>query len=149
MSYQGYFRPKNPNKYRGDPRNIIYRSRWESLVMSRFDLDNNVIWWQSEEIAIPYKSPVDGKWHRYFPDFLARMKTIDGTLKTVLIEVKPYVQTQPPVLKEGATKKSPRYIREVLTYGVNSAKWKAAMNYCKDRNYEFMILTEKELGLKF
>jgi len=147
MAYQGRFNAKNPNKYKGDPSNIIYRSRWELLVMDRFDKDPNVLWWNSEETIIPYRSPVDGRIHRYFVDFTARMKTTDGKTKTVLIEVKPSAQTKPPVIKEG--KKDRRYIQEVMTWGVNEAKWKAATEYCKNRGFEFIILTEKELNIKF
>lgn len=144
--YKGFFRPKNPSKYRGDPTNIVYRSRWESVLMSRLDTDSNVIWWSSEETIIPYRSPMDNRVHRYFPDFLARIKTKDGGTKTIMIEVKPYIQTIPPVLKENKSKKK-RYMQEVMTYGVNQAKWKAATDYCRDRGYEFIIMTENELGL--
>ena len=145
--YQGYFKPKNPQKYKGDPTNIVYRSRWELLVMSRFDSDPNVIWWSSEETIIPYRSPIDNRIHRYFVDFTARLNKSDGGTKTVLIEVKPYAQTRPPVISE-SKKKSRKYINEVMTWGVNSAKWKAAQEYCKDRGYEFMIMTENEIGIK-
>lgn len=144
--YQGYFKPRNPQKYKGDPTNIIYRSRWELLVMSRFDIDPNVIWWSSEETIIPYRSPVDNRIHRYYVDFTARLNKPGGGTRTVLIEVKPYKQTQPPVITEGK-KKSRRYVNEVMTWGVNSAKWKAARAYCKDRGFEFMIMTEHELGI--
>jgi len=144
--YQGYFKPRNPRKYKGDPTNIIYRSRWELLVMSRFDIDPNVIWWSSEETVIPYRSPVDNRIHRYYVDFTARLNKPGGGTRTVLIEVKPYKQTQPPVITEGK-KKSRKYINEVMTWGVNSAKWKAARAYCKDRGFEFMIMTEHELGI--
>lgn len=147
MAYKGYFKPKNPQKYKGDPNNVIYRSRWESLVMSKLDQHPDVIWWQSEETVIPYRSPIDGRFHRYFVDFTVKMKDVNGKLKTVLIEVKPFAQTRPPVIVEG--KKSKRYIQEVMTWGVNEAKWKAAKDYCEDRKFEFMILTEKELGLSF
>lgn len=143
-TYKGYFKPRNPQKYKGNPTNIVYRSRWELLVMNRFDADPNVIWWSSEETVIPYRSPVDNKIHRYYVDFTARLKTAAGGTKTVLIEVKPYAQTQPPVLVEGK-KKSKRFVNEVMTWGVNSAKWKAAREFCKDRGYEFIIMTEKEL----
>ena len=145
-TYKGKFKPKNPQKYKGDPTNIVYRSRWELMVMTRLDNDPKVIWWQSEETIIPYKSPVDGRWHRYFVDFCARLMKPDGGTRTILIEVKPHAQTQPPMIKES---KSRKYIQEVMTWGVNSAKWKAAEEYCKDRGYEFIILTEKELGIKF
>ena len=145
MAYNGIFKPRNSKKYRGNPSNIIYRSRWEYLLMDRFDRDDNVVWWQSEEIAILYRSPVDGRMHRYFPDFLVRM--IDG--RCIMIEVKPAAQTRPPVLKEGQSPRSRKYINEVFTWGVNTAKWEAAKNYCADKKYEFMIMTEKELGITF
>jgi|688.fasta_scaffold1306715_2 hypothetical protein len=145
--HQGFYKPRNPHKYKGDPTNVVYRSRWELLVMDRLDRDPNVIWWQSEETVIPYRSPVDNRIHRYFIDFTARTQTPSGT-KTILIEVKPFAQTQPPVLTE-SKRKTKKYINEVMRWGVNSAKWKAAKEYCKDRGYEFMIMTEKELGIKF
>ena len=117
--------------------------------MDRFDKDSNVVWWQSEEIAIPYRSPVDGRIHRYFPDFLVYLRDNTNKTKTVMIEVKPAVQTKPPILKEGQNPRSKKYINEVFTYGVNTAKWKSAREYCIDRGYEFLIMTEKELGLTF
>jgi hypothetical protein len=66
-------------------------------------------------------------------------------LKTYLIEIKPESQTLPPVPPK---KKTKRFIQEVMTYGKNQAKWKAATEYAKDRGWEFMILTEKHLGIK-
>lgn len=116
------------------------------MVMGRFDKDPQVIWWSSEETVIPYRSPLDNRVHRYYVDFTARLKTFNGGTKTILIEVKPYSQTVPPIIQE-SKKKSKRYIQEVMTWGVNSAKWKAAKEYCKDRGYEFIIMTEKELGI--
>lgn len=147
-TYKGFFKPKNPHKYRGDPTNIIYRSRWELLAMGRFDIDPNVIWWSSEETIIPYRSPKDNRIHRYFVDFTVNIRNIKGTTETVLIEVKPAKQTVPPVIQENK-RKSKTYINEVVQWGVNSAKWKAAKEYCKDRGYHFKIITENELGIKF
>lgn len=145
-TYKGFYKPKNPKKYKGDPTNIIYRSWWEYRVMHQLDMESNVIWWQSEEITIPYKSPVDNAYHRYYVDFV--VKTKSG--KTILIEVKPLKQTEPPVLKEGVSPRKRSYIKEVMTYGINTAKWKAARAYCKENGFEFWIVTENELGsLKF
>ena len=144
MAYSGRFTPKNPQKYVGDFNNIIYRSSWECKLMSYLDNADHIISWASEEIAIPYKSPVDEKWHRYFPDFIVKSKTKDGKLKTLMIEVKPLKQTRPPEQRKRITK---QYITEVTTYGVNQAKWKAAIEYCKDRGWEFQLMTEKELGI--
>jgi hypothetical protein len=106
--------------------------------MRSLDSDPSVIHWSSEEVVIPYKSPVDGRYHRYFVDFWVKKK--DGTY---LLEVKPFHQTQPPKV----AKKTKRYINEVLTYGVNEAKWKAAQEYCADRGWRFQLLTEHELGI--
>ena len=144
MAYSGRFLPTNPHKYVGDHKNIIYRSSWECKVMSWLDRNDDVISWQSEETIVTYKSPVDGKWHRYFPDFLVKVKTKDGKFKTMMLEVKPKKQTLPPEPRKRITK---QYINEVTTWGVNEAKWKAAIEYCKDRNWEFRLITEDHLGL--
>ncbi len=141
---QGKFIPRNPQKYRGDVDNIFYRSSWELRVFKRMDTNPNVIEWASEECVIPYKSPVDGKFHRYFPDIWCIMIQNGGRKKTYLIEIKPYYQSVEPEIKKRITKK---YITEVCTYAVNTAKWKAARLYCIDRGWEFIILTEKELNL--
>lgn len=144
-TYKGRFSPQNPRKYRGDPTNIIFRSLWERRVMKYLDENVNVIEWSSEEIAIPYISPVDGRYHRYFPDFVMKAKQPDGSVKTMMLEVKPKKQTQEPKVQKRKTK---QYITEVVTYGVNQAKWAAAREYCSDRGWLFKLITEDELGLK-
>jgi len=144
MAYQGIFRPKNPQKYIGDSNNIVYRSSWECRVMNWFDQNDDIMSWASEELIVPYKSPIDNRFHRYFPDFIVKVKTRDGTVKTLMIEVKPKKQTVPPEPKKRVTK---QYVTEVTTYGVNQAKWKAAHEYCLDRGWEFKIMTEEHLGL--
>ena len=44
-------------------------------------------------------------------------------------------------------RKTKKYITEVRNYAINDAKWKNAIEYCKDRNMEFIIITEDELGI--
>lgn len=144
MSYKGFFRPRNPSKYKGDPTNIIYRSSWELKLMSYLDAHPDVLSWGSEEIVIPYRSPVDNKIHRYFPDFIVKKRGATG-VQTLVIEVKPAAQTKPPVVQKS---RSVRYLNEVKTWGVNSAKWKAAQDFCADRKWSFLIMTEHELGIK-
>lgn len=144
MAYKGKFHPKYPQKYKGDPTNIIYRSLWEMRFMRYLDQHPSVLFWASEEVIIPYISPVDKKVHRYFPDFWVRMKAQDGTINNVLIEIKPHQQTKIPVKPQKLTRK---FINEARTYSVNQAKWKAAEEFCRDRNWLFKVLTEKELGL--
>ena len=143
MSYKGTFKPKNPTKYNGNANNVIYRSLWELRVMKYLDDHPEVIWWASEELIIPYYNPIDNKKHRYFPDFVAKMKRKDGTVMTYVIEVKPEIQTKKPEQK----RKTNRYIQESMTYIVNQSKWKAATEFCKDNGWEFKIITEKHLGL--
>lgn len=146
MAYSGFFKPRNPKKYRGDPTNIIYRSRWELKLMGYLDSHPDIIEWSSEEFCIPYISPVDNRMHRYFPDFKVKKKNPDGTIETWVLEVKPAKQCVAPIKPKKTTK---RFIQETVTYAVNKAKWKAAEEFCLDRKYKFMIFTEKELGIKF
>tara|TARA_B100001769_G_scaffold260890_1_gene241870 strand:- start:562 stop:885 length:324 start_codon:yes stop_codon:yes gene_type:complete len=101
------------------------------------DATPSVLEWGSEEIAIPYISPVDGKRHKYYPDFYVKVKN-----KKYMVEVKPNRQTKEPKTQKKLTK---RYVTEVVTYSVNRAKWKAAEEFCKDYGWEFMLITEKEL----
>jgi len=145
MSYKGFFKPKNPAKYKGNPSNVIYRSGWELKLMVHLDSHPDVIQWSSEEFCIPYKSPVDGKIHRYFPDFFVKKKNPEGIVESLVIEVKPLKQVLAPQVQSKATRK---YLNEVKTYGINSAKWKAAKEFCELKKWKFVIMTEKELGIK-
>ena len=145
MAYSGRFFPKNPKKYRGDASNIIYRSTWERKVMNWLDTSLDILEWGSEELIIPYRSPVDGRIHRYFPDFYVKVRQKDDTIRVMILEIKPHKQTIEPVKKSRVTK---QYINEVVTYGINQEKWKAANEFCADRGWIFKVLTERELGIK-
>lgn len=144
-SLKSKYKPSYPKKYKGDPNNIICRSSWERKFCRWCDLNENIISWGSEEFFIPYVSPLDNRVHRYFPDFIIKVKETDGKIKTYVIEVKPKKQTVPPVKKSRVTKS---YIYETKTYAVNQSKWKAAKEWCDDRLIEFKIITEDELGIK-
>lgn len=144
MSYKGFFKPRNPLKYKGDPTGIVYRSSWELKFMTYLDDHQEVVEWSSEELAIPYRSPIDGKIHRYFPDFLVKIRKQNLT-ETMMVEIKPAKETRPPAVLNKPTK---RYLKEVYTWGINSAKWKAAEDYCRDRRWKFVIMTEHQLGIK-
>lgn len=144
MFHKRIYKPMFPAKYTGDPTNIIMRSSWETLFATWCDKNPSIVKWSSEETIIPYRCPTDDRMHRYFVDFKIQTKQGDGSLKTFLVEVKPAKQTVPPVYPG---KKTQRYLTESLTFLKNQAKWSAANEYCKDRNWEFKIITEKELGL--
>ena len=104
MSYKGKYHPSYPRKYKGDPTNIIYRSLWERKFMVYCDKNEKILEWGSEEIALPYRSPVDNKVHRYFPDFYIKVQENTGRIKRYLIEVKPHKQTQKPKKPKRQTK---------------------------------------------
>ena len=143
-TYKGKFRVDNPGKYKGDINNIVYRSLWELRFMKWCDKNPSVEEWGSETVIVPYISPLDRKVHRYFVDFYVKVRSKTGDLQKYLIEIKPERFTKPPAIPKKKTKK---FIDEVFQYGVNDSKWKAAFEFCKDRNMTFMILTEKDLGL--
>ena len=143
-TYKGRFRVLNPAKYKGDITTVIYRSLWELRFMKWCDQSPSIIEWGSETVIIPYVSPVDRKVHRYFVDFYIKVKSKNNTTEKYLIEIKPEKFTKPPEIPK---KKTKRFIDEVFQYGVNEAKWKAAFEFCTDRNMKFIVLTEKDLGL--
>ena len=144
MSYKGKYKPSYPQKYKGDPTNIIYRSLWERKFMVYCDNNERILEWGSEEIALPYRSPIDNRVHRYFPDFYIKVKESTGEIKKYLIEIKPLKQLSPPPKPKRQTK---QYLYEAYEYAKNQAKWKAAREFCEDRQWQFKVITEKELDI--
>jgi len=144
MAYRGKFTPKNPQKYVGDVKGIVYRSLWERNTFRWIDANANIVAWNSEEVVVPYICGTDNKVHRYYMDLW--FKTSDG--KTYIVEIKPKKQTQPP--KE-PKRKTRRYIKESLTYIKNQSKWEAASEFAADRGWHFQVWTEdtlKSMGIK-
>ena len=137
------FYPRHPEKYVGDPKNIISRSSLETTFMEHCDTDPNIIRWASEEIIVPYFYPTDGRWHRYFPDFIIQVRTTTNHIKVYMVEIKPYKQTQVPIQRP--KKKQRTYLREMLDYTKNSAKWEAASAFCREKGWEFKVVTERDL----
>ena len=145
MAYKGKYKVRAPYKYKGNPTKVVYRSSWELKFMNYCDTNINILEWGSEEVYMWYRSPVDNRAHRYFPDFYIKVREKDGTIKKYIIEVKPQRQTKPPARPKRQTK---GYLREAFEYAKNQAKWKAANEWCLDRGFEFKVITEKELGIK-
>ena len=144
MSYKGKWRPKNRHKYAGDPTKITYRSLWDRQTFRWCGSNPDIKYWSSETVVVPYRSAADGKMHRYYVD----LKITFNNGKTILVEIKPKKQTKAP---EKQTRKTRRYLKEVLTYSRNISKWKYASEYAKDHGWEFQIWTEetlKDLGIK-
>ena len=143
--YKGRYNVLNPIKYTGDINDVVYRSSWELKFMKWCDTNPSVLEWGSETIIIPYISPVDSKMHRYFVDFYIKIKTKSNTTVKYLVEIKPERFTKPPEVPKKQTKK---FIDEVFQYGTNQAKWKAADEFCQHNQMKFLVLTEKDLGIK-
>ncbi len=140
---KGIFTPKNLHKYVGDPTKIIYRSGWEKHFLEWCDRNPNVIQYNSEEVVIPYMSPIDRKQHRYFCDFCVAIRQPNGVIGKYLVEIKPYAQTKPP--KRTGKMLLETFNNNYKTYIINQAKWNTAKVFAKQRNMEFIVLTEKEL----
>nr|DAI10683.1 MAG TPA: head completion protein [Caudoviricetes sp.] len=147
MAYQfrqGFFQPKFPEKYQGNPNQIVFRSSWERKLMYKLDLTKEVISWASEEVAIPYFDPVTNKMRRYFIDFLVTYRGKNDEIYKLAIEVKPYSQTIPPQPPKNKNKKAQmRWMNALRTYETNKSKWKSAEQWCIINGYKFIILTEK------
>jgi len=141
MAYKSIYKLKNIKKYVGDPDKIICRSSWERKVCKYLDENENVLKWASEELHIPYFSPVDKKWHKYYPDFLAEIKDNSGDIKKYIIEVKPLKQTMLP--KQRKNKNA--FLKEMKTFTINNSKWEAAKKLCDENGWLFKLLTEKEI----
>jgi hypothetical protein len=143
MTYKGRYKIKNPSKYKGNPTQVVFRSLWERQVFRWCDNEDGVLQWSSEEIIIPYRCKTDNRVHRYYPDVY--IKTKQGEY---LIEIKPKKETTPP---RNGSRKTKKYLNEVMTYIKNTSKWDAAKDYCEDRGYTFQIWTEEtltSLGIK-
>ena len=146
MAYSGKFTPNNPKKYKGDPHRITYRSLWERKFMVYCDNSDSILEWGSEEIIIPYLSPVDGRIHRYFPDFYIKVQKHDGSTEKSIVEIKPKVQCSPPKVP---SRKTRSFYNAIKTWAVNEAKWKYATEFCDINGIEFKILNEDHLGITY
>jgi len=141
---KGPYRPKNPSKYKGDLRNIVFRSSWELKMFKYCDYSDNVLEWSSESIIVPYKNPMTGSYHRYFIDLYMKHRTKSGEIKKKMIEIKPAKQLKPPKVPKRKTK---AYLKEVETYIINKSKWASADKYAKKHGMDFVILTENDIGI--
>lgn len=141
---QGFFTPLNPKKYKGDRNQIIFRSSWEYSAFSFCDTEKAIVKWASEEVIIPYTSPVDGRAHRYFVDLWIKVQQPNGEVAEYLVEIKPKAQTMEP--KKGRGPKAEKNYQEaVVEYLVNTAKWQAAKQWCEKKGMKFLIWTEDHI----
>ena len=142
MAYRGRYQVKNIGKYKGDAGRVTYRSGLELRFMNYLDRHQDVLEWSSEEVVVPYRSPLDSKLLRYFVDFYVKRRTRDGNIEIALVEIKPKYQCGPPVAK---SRKTRRFIMESRTWAINKTKWDAASDFCARRGWKFIVLTEKDI----
>lgn len=141
---QGYYNPKNPEKYIG-PTPIIYRSSWERKFMIMCDTKDNVVKWSSEPVEIKYIWSFDKREHKYYPDFYMKTKTEDG-FEEFLVEIKPEAQIKkpsPPTKKSQKALKSYKFLAEQFIK--NRDKYAYAKSWAENRGWRFIVLTEKTL----
>ena len=133
---QGFFTPKNPEKYVGNGK-IRYRSSWEMTFMMFCDSNPKVIKRASESIQIPYRNPLSGKQTIYIPDFFVVYQDKNGKTISELIEIKPKAQTM-------ITEKT-RSARDKAAVAVNHYKWQAAQAWCRRMGVNFRVITEDQI----
>lgn len=143
---QGYYKPKNPQKYKGDPAQIIYRSGWEFKFFKFCDENPMVLEYSSEPVGIDYWNTVTKKQCKYWIDGYMKTQNKSGEIKEWLIEVKPNKYILPPSPPTRLTEKQTySYIRHAKMFLINTDKFKAAKAYAKAHNMKFGIITENFL----
>lgn len=140
---QGFFKPKHPEKYKGNINKIVFRSSWELKFNQFLDQNPNILEWSSEPFGIPYYKPTTHKIHKYYPDYWIKYRDRNGNVIQEVVEVKPLAQTRPPKKGKGRRKKTVMY--EQITYATNLAKWQACQAFCDKHNIKFRVVTEANL----
>jgi len=137
MAYSGIYKVKNVKKYRGNVKNVVFRSLWELYCFKWCDKNEEIISWSSEEIIIPYIDETRKKKRRYFVDLYIESKD-----EIRIIEIKPKKETMKPKFPGRRTKK---YLTESMTFVQNQNKWEAAIKFAEERGWKFQIWTEETL----
>lgn len=131
------FIPRFPDKYAGDPRRIVARSRWEIVYMTALDNSNLVHKWMSEprQLKIQYYNPIKRKVAEYWPDFLVQYT--NGEMH--IVEVKPAKES---------TRKNAVSLYDKLMLVQNEAKWEAANKLATAIGARLRVVTEDQLFVK-
>jgi len=153
---QGLYLPRNKDKIikLNSQGGLFYRSGLEQKMMVYLDTNENIVFWGAEHLRVPYTKT---EWvsetqeyktteHGYYPDFYYELKRKDGTVAKVVAEVKPYSETIEPKLADRPTAKQLKNFEYALKmYNKNLSKWKAMIEYCERKGFEFIIITEQHL----
>jgi len=131
----GKYDIKNTSKFVGG-KAPTYRSSWELAFMRMCDSHPNITKWASENVKIPYRSPIDGKYHNYVPDFMVQYTDKDGVQHVELVEIKPSNQT---------TLENARSQGQKIQTHLNAAKWTAAQEWCSRKGIRFKVINEDQI----
>lgn len=158
---QGNFIPKNTDKVLklNTKGGVYFRSSWEKKIMTWLDNNNTIIKWGAECLRIPYQmthfdnGDTKIKEHSYFPDFYYEMRLQDGSLKQVVVEVKPmkeYKMVQSLIeerlsVPESGLKKLKNFEYDLKMAYKNKNKWETMSLWCDKKGYHFIIITEDHL----
>jgi hypothetical protein len=135
---QGYFPINECKKYQGNGP-IIYRSSWERKFCLYCERNPEIQTWSSESFSIRYFSPIDNKYHNYFPDYVVRLR--NGTV--FIVEVKPKAQLQKPEPPKRQTPKSIKSYKWLYeTWVTNMCKKAAAEEFAKTKGWSYLLVTE-------
>lgn len=132
---KGQYTVINESKFVGS-KQPIFRSSWELAFMRMCDSHPNIIKWASENIKIPYRNPMTGKYANYVPDFMIQYIDKNGTEHVELVEIKPRNQT---------TMESARTQGQQIQTAINAAKWTAAQEWCKRKGIRFKVINEDQI----
>ena len=157
----GNYIPKNKDKVLklNTQGGVYFRSSWEKKIMVWLDLKPEIIQWGAECLEIPYQmthfenGDTKIKAHRYYPDFFYRMRSSDGVLKEVVVEVKPLKDYNMVIaLSEGKLQTPEKGLKKLKSFEYdikqaqkNREKWMAMIEWCKIKGFEFIIITEENL----
>lgn len=145
--HQGQYKIQNPDKYIGNPNEILYRSGWEFKFMLYCDLNPGVVKWGSEVFKIPYNDFM-GHSHVYIPDFYLETKSLENPLymNRFLVEIKPEKQIREPKIPMTISEKKLKGLEyDITEWRKNKYKWAYAQEWCKSRDIQFWLITETHL----
>lgn len=159
-SYRGWYKLVCPEKFLkpvdnfmksfkrlGDELYVEYKSRLEYRAFRYADMNPTITSWSVEPFPIMYVKPTTGRRHRYYIDLVVNFK--NGS--TYFIEVKPFAQTKQPRKPKNyssggaSTKSINNYKKSYETWLINESKWASTREYCSQRGFKFIHLTEREL----
>ncbi len=146
--HQGKYKIQNPQKYIGDPTDIVYRSSWEYKFMVYCDMNEYVLRWGSEVFKIPYTDYV-GHGRTYIPDFYleTRNTKIPDLINRYIVEIKPEQEIREPEIPKNISPKKLKQLEyQLATWQKNKYKWVHAVEWCKTRDMKFWLVTEKHLN---